>query len=152
MNALSNLKNHAVVFVAVLAIGLSTSASHAQSQTDRVQFRTPFAFEYQSRVLPAGRYVVSRQYPRILLITDGPHSAMGLAQPTEDREPTTKGKIVFRKYGQRYFLSQVWVAGNSTHFEISRSKAEKRVEKEAKIAMNGAAPSTVEMALLETPR
>jgi hypothetical protein len=148
MNALSSLKFRAIYLVAALAIGLSTTATQAQYQEERVQFNAPFAFEYGSQHLPAGRYTVSRESPAITLLRGKSVNVMAMTQTTSDLEPAGRGKIVFRKYGQRYFLSQVWIPGKSSHLTFDQKKAMRKLE----VAARGAEPTTVEVALLEKPR
>jgi len=35
-----------------------------------------------------------------------------------------EGKLIFHRYGDRYFLSQMWMPGNPTGRELPPSKAE----------------------------
>jgi hypothetical protein len=148
MNALANLKKQAVLFVAALTIGLSTTAAHAQYETQRVQFTAPFAFDYGSQQLPAGRYTVTRENAHILIVRNGAKSVMVMTQTSDDRETTTRGKVVFHRVGQRYFLSQVWIPGKSSHLTCGPTKTEKKLM----VGQNNVAPSDVELALLEMPR
>ena len=46
--------------------------------------------------------------------------------------PTDKGKLVFHRYGDQYFLSEVWPAGATTGRVIAKSRAESELEKKAK--------------------
>jgi hypothetical protein len=148
MNALSSFKSRAIYVAAALAIGLSSTTTKAQYQTERVRFDAPFAFEYGSQHLPAGRYVVTRETPFVTLIQGQSTGVMAMTQTASDMQPATKGKIVFRRYGQRYFLTQVWMPGKSSHLTFDQRKAMKRLE----VAAAGAEPTKVEVALLETPR
>ena len=63
----------------------------------------------------------------MLSITDREKSvhilAMGLTDPSS---PSKSSKLVFHKYGNQYFLSQICYADSSTKVQFSTSKAEKR--------------------------
>lgn len=39
-------------------------------------------------------------------------------------------RLVFRRYGSRYFFAQAWASGSSTGRELPKSRAERRVERE----------------------
>ncbi|MBB5058792.1 hypothetical protein HDF16_003506 [Granulicella aggregans] len=148
MNALSSFKSRAIYVAAALAIGLSSTTTKAQYQADRVQFVAPFAFEYGSQHLPAGKYVVSRESSAITLIRGRSVGVMAITQTTSDLQPASKGKIVFRKYGQRYFLTQVWLPGKASHLTFDQKKAMRKLE----VAAGNAEPTKVEVALLEPTR
>jgi hypothetical protein len=65
----------------------------------------------------------------------------------EDPQPSQTTKVVFHKYGDQYFLEEVWVAGETTHTYFLPSKAE-RLE----ISANRSAPTSVVVAALDQPR
>jgi hypothetical protein len=41
------------------------------------------------------------------------------------------GKLVFNRYGNQYFLSQVWAAGSDSGHQLRPSKAEREIAKNA---------------------
>jgi hypothetical protein len=47
---------------------------------------------------------------------------------TKDERIANKCELVFDKVGDKYFLSQVFVAGSSTGSELAKSRTEKRLE------------------------
>jgi hypothetical protein len=65
----------------------------------------------------------------------------------EDQQPSKKTQVVFRKYGDQYFLDSIWIAGETSHTYFLPTKTE-RVE----MAANGTAPTGVIVAALERPR
>jgi hypothetical protein len=85
-----------------------------------------------------------------LLIRGDSTSGFLITLPDEDRQPSETAKIVFRKYGNRYFFGEVWMEGEITHTHTAISKAEKRMTSE--LAGNKIAPTSVEVAALETSR
>lgn len=54
-----------------------------------------------------------------------------------------RGKVVFHRYGNRYFLSEVWIGGESTGRVCVQSRAEKRLQ----IAQNAPVATNTELAL-----
>ena len=62
--------------------------------------------------------------------------------------PPDHGTIVFDRYGDKYFLRQVWAAENPNGLECLKSRAEKT----ALLAQNNQAPTTVELAVSTAPQ
>jgi len=53
---------------------------------------------------------------------------------------------VFHRYGNTYFLSQIWMAGESTGRELLKTREERALERELKvIALNQPAFEVVEV-------
>ena len=63
-------------------------------------------------------------------------------------EPAASGEAKFRRYGNRYYLSEISVAGNSRRLEFRSSKA----ERELQIELGRTEPSTVDVAVLDASR
>jgi hypothetical protein len=134
---------------AVLVVSALALASSAQAQSPTIKVNIPFSFENGTEHLPAGVYTLQMsESGRILLIRGNSASGMTLILPDENSQPAKVGKVVFHRYGDRYFLREVWTAGSTSHVHTSTSKAEKNVE----LAQNNVAPNGVEVALLELPR
>jgi hypothetical protein len=58
-------------------------------------------------------------------------------------KPAAKGKLVFQRYGDQYFLREVWAANSNTGQKCVKSKLEREVE----IAQSKAAQPGAELAL-----
>ncbi len=111
-----------------LTIGSLASAPSAlaQSSTTVAVVNIPFAFQTERQTLPAGMYRIDRQSGNLLRL-EGPGNAGGFVM-THDAiktHPPDHGTIVFDRYGDKYFLHQIWTAGNSTGLECPKSRAEK---------------------------
>ena len=115
------------IAIGLLAL-LAAPAVYAQS-TMRVDI--PFQFHVQNQVLPAGAYRVSYDaaFQRMaLLLPDG--SGMFLPAHTAYRPRAEYvGSLVFHKYGNAYFLRQVWTPGGPYGFGLLASKAEREIAK-----------------------
>ncbi len=132
--------------LATLAVALTVGVSFAQAQS-RVQADVPFAFSLQDRAMPAGNYQIIAQSGQVLEVRslDSQRGQLLMkpmsVQASNDQSP----KLVFHKYGDQYFLSQVWYGDSQYGIGFAESKR----EKEIKMASNGApnAPETVIIAM-----
>jgi len=98
------------------------------SQSITVQI--PFGFHAGTSVLPSGEYTVDTDAgPGVVRLrsADAKSSAMILSMATRTLATPTTGKLVFNKYGDEYFLSQIWKAGSNTGNELRKSRREAEV-------------------------
>jgi hypothetical protein len=105
---------------------LAASTCLGQSKRGDVITNIPFSFTVANRALPPGRYIISPNGETDLRIY-APKS-QGVLVPThsvQGKAPESVGKVIFHRYGDAYFLSQVWVAANHTGRQIFPSRAEK---------------------------
>src|SRR5215204_5630941 len=99
--------------VAILAV----SSARAQSINEQTA-DVPFSFTIGDKVFPAGEYSVRRLNPasdKIALAiqsTDGRMSRIVLTTPVEGARPRAQARLLFNRYGDQYFLAQVWTAGD----------------------------------------
>jgi hypothetical protein len=147
MSTMSMWKFRAVLFAGILAVGPLSAMSHAQVTEGPVVVNVPFAFENGSQHFAAGLYSIGMDDQRILAIHGESRSGFALAWFQEDSHPSKKTKVVFLRYGDQYFLREIWVAGESSHTYCLPSKAEER-----EMAANRVAPTDVVVAALEMPR
>jgi hypothetical protein len=145
MRTISMLKFRASIFTAILALAPLSPALHAQGEF--AQVNVPFAFETGSGHYPAGVYTVSMETPSILMIRGASKSGLVMMKAVEDNGQRTKrGMAIFHKYGNRYFLNEISATGETRHLHLQPSKAEKQME----IGANKTAPSTTEVALIDS--
>jgi hypothetical protein len=135
------------LFAAFLAFAPLTAVLHAQ-MVERVQVTVPFAFQNGSELLPAGVYTLTEGSH---FLTIQGHDVAGLAMSrVEDsgRNAPKTGKVVFQRYGDKYFLREVWQANSSAHTFCVRSNAEIKEQKamQSQTASNKTAPTVVEVA------
>ena len=105
------------------------AAPHVARAQEKVVVDIPFAFSVGKLTLPPGEYSVQRTDGPFLLIqrTDGSALATVLSIATQANEIQSESKLVFHRYGDRYFLSQVWRAGYGTGRELPKSSREKEL-------------------------
>jgi hypothetical protein len=122
----------------------STPFAAAQNGSTRVQVNIPFSFQSGGQQMPAGVYRIGRE-PNGIVLLQGPANASEyvLMHSTTNNRTPVHGKIVFDRYGDKYFLRQIWTAGDNEGLECPKSRA----EKETLQAQNKQAKNSVELAL-----
>jgi hypothetical protein len=127
----------------------STQSALAQTSTPVAVVDIPFAFHTPNQTLPAGKYVLDRESASLLRLKGtGSTGGFVIIHDAIKNQAPSRGVAVFDRYGDTYYLRQVWTAGNSTGLECAKGKA----EKESMQAKNMPAPSTVELALNSVPQ
>jgi len=150
-NAMSNFsmsKVPARIITAVLAVASFAPALRAQDSGFKAKVIVPFAFQTAAgQSFAPGVYTIRSEGSATMLIQGASTSGLAMTQLANDGQQAEAGKAVFTKYGDKYFLRSVWVAGNSSHLLMNESKAEKRLQ----VAGNQT-PGNVQLALLEPAR
>ena len=117
-----------------LVIGLAAvTAVVSVGQSNRVVADIPFDFVVGDKVLPAGEYTM-RGFGRggdAILISqnDAKSSVIRLTNELQPSE-NTQARLVFHRYGQNYFLAEVWSGGDAAGRMLFRSKQERTIERE----------------------
>jgi hypothetical protein len=135
------------LLVAALAFAPVTASLHAQT-ADRVQVNIPFAFQNGSTVLPAGTYTFADSN-HILTVRGRVDSSLSLSRVEDSGSTAPKtGKVVFQRYGDKYFLREVWQANESNHTVVIKTIAEIKARKafQVEIASTSTTPTTIEIA------
>jgi len=114
-----------------LAILVLAGPNLAQSGAT-VTAEIPFAFDVGNAHLDAGNYMVDEYVSRrgILEVKSihGSGTAFVMAGQFEDNPGSSgKSRLVFNKYGDQYFLSQVWMEDGTLGCKLAASKREKEV-------------------------
>jgi hypothetical protein len=119
-----------VLYAALL---LAASAAIAQTKQGDVVADIPFPFVVARQTLPAGHYIVSPANADALGIHDVNNRGTFVPTLHAQRPANDNGcKLVFHRYGDTYFLSEVWVAGNSNGRALFRSRAERELAESGK--------------------
>lgn len=110
------------LFQFVVALVLAAPAVAQQSQ---YTIRVPFSFNVNARVLPAGEYDVCVAASGAVQIRGMTSSAIfGASRLNQSPREPKNAELVFHRYGQQYFLSQVWLAGFGQGYQLPASSAE----------------------------
>ncbi len=113
----------------------------------------PFDFYLKDKLMPAGDYSVARDDSGLGIIfvrnVDKPIGIYSLFTSEPSKQPMTTGKLVFHKYGDQYFLSEVWNPLLNARLVPPTSGLEKKARKAAEEihVSSKMAPQEIEIAL-----
>jgi hypothetical protein len=147
MNAKSTSKLRTYLLACTLGAVAMVSATHGFAQGDEMRVNVPFAFHNGSQRMPAGVYRITIESTHLILLRGDSKSGFVTTNP-QIGKPAAKGKLVFQRYGDQYFLREVWAAQSETVQKCVKSKLEREVE----IAQSKAAQPGTELALNQQSR
>jgi hypothetical protein len=133
-------------FVAFITLAVGSM----QAQTGyQIQTNIPFDFTAGKTSLRAGTYAVVMISENTLLVRsiDGEKSVLLLARQAESEGKQKLARLIFNRYGDRYFLWQAWVTGGDVGRELYPSGAERRLAKELSLAKGDAKSQKVQVAV-----
>lgn len=145
------MKQQASKLIALMSLILALAGINASAQSrGAIEVQIPFDFVAGETRLPAGTYTVkriSRGDEKSLLVRslDNQLTALISTNAVEASTEQAEARLVFHKYGDQYFLSQVWNAGSLAGRELPQSKAERSVIREQKPTQKEAKPLLVEV-------
>ena len=127
------MKRQALSLISLLSLLLV--AGSAVAQTIHVRADIPFNFAVGSKTYPAGTYEIgsvdsANNKTLLLKARDGSASAMINSNTAESLKPANKTKLVFNRYGDRYFLSQIWMNGATLGHQLPKNSREKEIAKD----------------------
>lgn len=131
---LVNILKKAGLLCAILLATFVVSAQ-AQSPSNRVTAQIPFDFNIGDKKLPSGKYTVGRLRQNANDIVqsiddkDGHSKAIHTSIPVRNLDLTDNAKLVFHRYGDQYFLYQVWPAGTTTGRQFPASRSERDAQR-----------------------
>ena len=140
-------KFFSLVVIGSVLIVLVAATAQAQLPGTAIRATIPFDFKVQGRTLPAGNYEIRRisddeSIGLLIRNVDDKHDkAMFETEPLYMRRTARKDELVFNRYGDVYFLSEVETAGVQTAREVYRSRTERHLR--SQMAMNLGQPETV---------
>jgi hypothetical protein len=115
----------------LVTIGLSavlgSSLLNAQVYGKVATADVPFSFRIADRVMPPGNYTVTAHSNGLLQLSNKEtQQSMVFLTSSERTNKQSDPKLVFNCYGDRYFLSQVWL-GNDDGRILPKSHLEKEI-------------------------
>lgn len=123
-----------VAIVALLAVMLAS----AQTAAPALSAEIPFAFEMAGVTLPPGEYRVTFSPERTWIMVrdlDTNDSALAVAFSVYPKDMSADNvKLIFNRYNDRYFLSQVWHP--NVVRELPKSKQERELVTSRLVAQN----------------
>ena len=114
----------------IVALAFATAvASNAQSAAN-----VPFEFMAGNKSLPAGHYYISNSTSggEVVRIRAAKNetSVFSMTMRVIKGTAAEESKLVFHRYGNRYFLAEIWRAGETEGQKLLKSREEKAIERE----------------------
>jgi hypothetical protein len=128
-----NVLKKVSLLCAILLLTVVASAK-GQSLGNRVRAQVPFDFSIGDKKLPSGKYSIGRpgQNSNDLVLSidgeDGRSKALHLSIAVVTANPRARTTLVFHRYGDQYFLYQVWLAGATTGRQFPKSRSEREIQ------------------------
>lgn len=124
-----------LIGVLTLSVFVIEGAIRARAQVvDEIVADVPFGFTIRDHALPAGSYTLKRvdSQPGVMEIRDADGGRVllfltGSAQAASEPQQT---ELIFDRFGDQYFLSEIFEDGNTTGAEVPKSRAERSLEKQ----------------------
>jgi len=140
-----------VVVAGCLLSVLLLGSAGAQEPGTKIRASIPFDFTVKGKTLPAGEYEVSRvmDEPIALLLRnvhDKHDEVVVETEPVIGRGTPKRDELIFNRYGDSYFLAEIFTAGEQTGEELYPTHRERELRSE--MARNQAGPETVTVAAM----
>jgi hypothetical protein len=125
------------MLITIIALAFATAvASNAAQGGNSIKADIPFDFVVGSKTLAAGEYSIGSFTADGAAMrvsrSDGSNNAIRLSNSIVAPRPKQKSMLTFRRYGNTYFLAEVWVAGSTQGRELLKSKGERAAEQLAR--------------------
>jgi len=128
------------ITAALLVMAIITAGASAQAQTLQYKLTVdiPFDFSVSGQKLPAGQYWIGRAQNSIgdtvvqFQSTDLHSVANRFTVPIITFKSKKRGELVFHRYGEQYFLSEVWPSGGGTGRAFLKTRTERDLARSAR--------------------
>jgi hypothetical protein len=133
------MKKQVITMMAVLAFFATVAVTSIHAQGLTMSVTIPFDFAVGGKTLPAGEYYLQRAADGARPVTqirsrDNKELGIYLPQshPVQDIrvQLESQSQLVFNKYGDQYFLSQVWLFGRRIGEELPKTSKERVLQRE----------------------
>lgn len=131
------------MLVTIMAMALVTAVVSANAQTSGQNLRAdvPFDFVVGDKTMTAGEFSVrsiTQQSDAGIAVrsADSSQSAIRLSESVQAAKAPQQSMLVFHRYGDKYYLAQIWTAGKSEGRELLKSKSERALERETAASQN----------------
>ena len=149
------MRNHSMfqfrLVISSIALAIASFSPASQAQTPEFQAKTiiPFGFEVGSTHFAPGPLSLRNENDRIVSVRSNSDGVLAIMRH-EANLASPASKLVFHKYGDRYFLAEVWTKGSSLHLCLIQSKAETKAQRlEQASNQKPVKNNSVEVALLQ---
>ena len=120
----------------LISIAALAASANAQTLGNGLRANVPFDFTVAGKKFAAGHYSITRASQTdgdlVLKLSslDEHASVFPITSRLETLTSRDQSVLIFHRYGDEYFLDQVWVAGATTGRAFIKSRKEKQLEQE----------------------
>ena len=130
-----------LIWMPLILLAVLTSTVVSTNAQSGIRANVPFDFIVGDKTFHAGEILVMRQThaevtPMSITNSASAEYATRVAIRLVGLDASDKAKLVFRKYGDRYYLAQVWIAGFKP-WELMKSSSERNEGVVAKNSRSG---------------
>lgn len=137
------------VLAGILSLGTLASMPSASAQAV-AKADIPFTFHVGNALMPPGTYILTRNSDFTYILRGSGSSAAFVQMHAESSIKDRGSVITFNRYGDHYFLSQVWDGHEG--LECSPSRSEKEANKAVVASNKQTSGGTIAVALNNTPQ
>ena len=121
--------------VSIFTLCAAVASANAQL-SNPIRAKIPFDFNVGEKKLPAGDYTFSRlsgfsdSKTMSVSSADSTTHMFQLTLAAQIRTPKNESTLVFHKYGDQYFLEQIWSIGEQDGTQLSESRSERTIRRQ----------------------
>jgi hypothetical protein len=116
--------------VSMFTLCAAVASANAQF-SNPIRAKIPFDFNVGDKKLPAGEYTISHlsgfSTRNLISVGSVDASTYQFTVGTEVLTAKNKSTLVFHKYGDQYFLEQIWSAGETQGTQLLESRIERNI-------------------------
>ena len=117
-----------------LVVALTTTFAAVPAAADSlgsIRVDVPFEFSAGQRVFPAGKYTIRQAGVSTngliqIRSEDGKASVFLSTHSAQSLQSRDETALIFHRYGDQYFLFQLWAVGDTTGLEMPKSSTERQ--------------------------
>ena len=122
-----------ITAIAFLSIVSFFTAGSALAQYRTVQATVPFDFTVGNKLLPSGTYTITPVSSGIIEIQNFDKHVTVLSAFSQDSHESQSGKLVFDKYGDHYFLTEILCRSAEMNVSLPPSKREEMARTQGQV-------------------
>ncbi len=126
------MKKILLSLVVVCCLGFSSAIAASSSLFSfRIKADIPFDFQIGKKKMPKGDYIIEsvNDSGTVLIRREKGGKAVNIMTIKDKHTDKHKSKLMFRRYGDQYFLARIWDGSSESVLKIEKSSAEKKVAK-----------------------
>ena len=136
--------------VSLFTLCAAVASANAQL-INPMRAKIPFDFSVGDKKLPAGEYTFSRLSgfsDSKTMLVNGEDASTHVFQSTFGAQvltPKNESTLVFHKYGDQYFLAQIWSGGEQEGAQVPESRSERTIRQLAQTQQSNMSGKVIEV-------